>query len=248
MARSFSTLLTRSLLSLSLAGTITTAIAQPHFAKPPPGGLQAPRFTTDYVRTDIEFSEVPEPAYRVAPVVVTREKVRAKLAEARERSIAAFHAYRTTSSYPSNTFTDGALNVWRDLEGRFCAAATILRVTGGLLMSERIAAEDNNIKLADVTDGAMMDWILTSGLTQEELALIQRPFMGVGRRPRLIDDEIKIDLAKKQKETKRLAGLYAKIEAKVKKQSRASIETATDRLMANPDLATQLLTGSILRV
>lgn len=248
MARPFSSLLTRSLLSLSLAGTVTTAIAQPQFAKPPPGGLQAPRFAADHVRADVEWSETPESRYRVAPVIVTRERVRAKLAEAREKSIAAFHAYRTTSSYPSNTLTDGALNVWRDSEGRFCAAATILRVTGGMDMSERIAFEDNNIKLADVTDGAMMDWILTSGLTQEELALIQRPFMGVRKRPQWNDDAMQIDLVKKQKETKRLAGLYAKIETRVKKQSRASIDTATDRLMANPDLAKQLLAGAIRRV
>jgi len=244
MARSFSSLLSRSLLALSLAGT-TTAIAAPQFAQPPPG---AERLYVDYSPP----SEVPEnvvaPEYRVAPVVLTREKVRARLTEARERSIAAFHAYRTTSSYPSNTFTDGALNVWRDSEGRFCAAATILRVTGGMDMSERIASEDNNIKLANVTDGALMDWVLTSGLTQEELALIQRPFMPVTKRPPAVDQERQLDLAMKQKETKRLAALYAKIEAKVKKQSHASIETATNRLMANPELAKKLLAGPIHRV
>ena len=48
----------------------------------------------------------------------------------------AFNAlYYTAGAYPSNVFTPGLANVWRDQDGRYCAAATIIRASGQARLS-----------------------------------------------------------------------------------------------------------------
>lgn len=87
-----------------------------------------------------------------------------------------------------------------------------------------------------------MDWILTSGLTQAELVLIQRPFRPVTQRPELAPVEpVLVDARMRAKETRRLAKLYRQIEAKLARQTTASLEAAVDRLLAQPSLARHFL-------
>ena len=87
-----------------------------------------------------------------------------------------------------------------------------------------------------------MDWILTSGLTQAELVMIQKPFMPVAERPELAPTTtIAIDPRLRAAETRRLAKLYKTIEQKLDKGQRANLELAVDRLMQHPELARQLL-------
>jgi hypothetical protein len=169
---------------------------------------------------------------RIAPRPLDRARVRAKLLENRRLNIARFHAYRVAGIYPSNVFTDSLTNVWRDQQGHFCAAATIIRKSGSIDLVERIAEDDNFFRIADVEQGPVMDWILTSGLTQEELVMIQKPFrpVGVG----------KIDPKRRAAETARLAVLYRDIESKLVKKQKANLEVAVDRLMAHPALPRQL--------
>ena len=99
------------------------------------------------------------------------------LIQNRAANLARFRAYQQKGSFPSNVYTGSALNVWRDEDGKLCAAATIIRASGQTALVDQTAEDDNFIRLASVTSGPMMDWILTSGLTQAELALIQRPFI-----------------------------------------------------------------------
>jgi len=181
------------------------------------------------------------------PVIVTKSTVRAALEQARTNSLDAFKVYFTSQVYPSNTYTNGSLNVWRDEDGHYCAAATIIRISGRIAISEEVPATNNNLRLINVTDGPLMDWILTSGLTQQEIDQIQEPFIGVepdGPR-RAPPYQATIDQRKKAAETARLAKVYRATYAKLLKNNKASLEVAVNRLMAHPQLAREFLDGTL---
>lgn len=187
-----------------------------------------------------------EPVQFAQPVggerVVSRAAVRAKLARARATNLARFRAYQQKGVFPSNTYTRGSLNVWIDDDGRLCAAATIIQASGHGALVRQVADENNFIRLADVKTGALMDWISTSGLTQDEIAAIQEPFMGVDdglREPA----PILVDKGKRAFEDRRLAARYKQVDAAIVRNATASLDAATDRLMANPALAKRFLAG-----
>lgn len=214
-------IVSRTLVACSLIFALSsqTAAAQ-SFAKPPNA---APRVMED------ELME---------RHVVDRATVRAKLLEQRTANLARFRAYRIAGVYPNNVFKPGLANVWLDQDGHYCAAATIIRASGQAALVAKVAEQNNFIRLADVTSGPLLDWILTSGLTQDELALIQRPFRPVTQRPELQPNRplpVVADL--RTAETRRLAKLYAQIESQLASGAKASLELATDRLMKYPELA-----------
>ena len=204
--------------------------------------------TTAFVPTASARSVAPdtivvdEAQLRIAPQFVDRAQVRAALLAERRANIARFHAYRVAGVYPSNVFTGELANIWRDQQGHFCAAATIIRASGEIELVERIAEENNFFRIVDVTQGPVMDWILTSGLTQAELVMIQKPFMPVSKRPELDPPQVvKIDPKLRAAETRRLAKLYKTIEQKLATGQRKNLELAVDQLMLRPDLARNLI-------
>lgn len=171
--------------------------------------------------------------------------VRHALAAARKASLEAFHTYRTTGSYPHNTYQPGALNVWIDAEGHTCAAATIIKLSGAEELVNQTARENNFIRLVDVKDGALMDWILTSGLTQAELVTIQVPFMDIPSpaEQRANARAVANAARARQREDAKLAKKYIAIEKMLtaKKQTEQSLEIATIRLLQRPELARALV-------
>ncbi len=208
--------------ALLLAATLTTAA----FGKPAPQFAQAPKAD----RTELEAA----PTY-------DRAAVRAMLADVRAHNLAAFHAYATAGVYPSNVYKNGALNVWRDQDGHFCAAATIIRASGEIALTDRVAEQTNFIRLADVTQGPLMDWMLTSGFTQEELVAIQKPFMPVVEKPVPAPvAEVTLDAKLRAAETARLRKVYAQVERQLAKNEKQSLDTATVRLMKHPALIEKL--------
>jgi hypothetical protein len=179
---------------------------------------------------------------RIAPPFVNRAALRTKLLENRRANVARFHAYRIAGVYPSNVFNNSHANICRDQQGHYCASATIIRMSGSTALVEKIAEDNNFFRIADVEQGPVMDWILTSGLTQAELVMIQKPFSPVTKLPaREPTETIAISPTMRKKETARLAKLYKEIEQKLAKNQRANLEVAVDRLMKNPELARQLL-------
>lgn len=201
-------MLTRLFAALAIALTTTTASA---------GGFAHPT--------------QPDPiAVRAAP---TRKAVREALAKRREHNQSAFHAYVTRGMYPHNTYRTGPLNVWRDAEGHLCAAATMISKDGHDELALATAKINNNIRLLDVVDGPLLDWMLTSGFTIEEIDRIQLP----GFEPPIVDQKT---LAA---EDAKLKTGYTATEAFLKKHVKEDLDTATDRLLANPALAWQLVEG-----
>lgn len=184
---------------------------------------------------------------RVAPQPqVDRAKVRAALIANRRANLARFRAYYRAGKYPSNVYADGLTNVWRDEDGRLCAAATIMKASGEGALVEKIAEQNNFIKLADVTQGPVLDWILTSGFTQAELVAIQKPFQRVGQieleeQDAQLKPIVVIDPKLRTDETVRLTKLYRRIDVRLTKSSTSSLDLAVERLMKRPDLARDLV-------
>ncbi|MDX2092918.1 MAG: hypothetical protein SFX73_34025 [Kofleriaceae bacterium] len=221
----------RFLLAFSLVAALTSSAAAQRFAQPPPSVPVAAELTAPITRLQLP----------------SRSELRAKLAQNRAANLQRFRAYQAKGIFPNNTFTADKLNVWIDNAGNLCAAATIINASGQTDLVQQVGAKNNFIRLAEVTDGALMDWILTSGLTQDEIAAIQEPFMGVlrpepephivvgGRRVNPIDAKLRAA------ENARLKATYKRVEAMIVKQQKQSLDAATDRLLANPTLAWSFL-------
>jgi len=224
---------TSSLASVADARRIRMPDEQPavHFAAPPVVAVDAPAIT--------------QPA-DFAPVAPSRADVRAALIKMRAQNLAHFRAYYMAGVYPSNVHSKKTANIWRDQDAHFCAAATIMVKSGNEALAIKLAESNNFIKLGDVKQGPVMDWIVMSGFTQAELALIQRPFRPVTNVERPVAPqnptvEIPLDARLRKAETARLLTLYKKIEKQLVGKQKQSIERATDRLMKNPTLAAQLV-------
>ena len=196
------------------------APAAGHFAEPPSAGLMAPAVAQ--------------------PQALDRAAVRAALLRVRAVNLAAFRTYQQKGVFPSNTFDDKRLNVWRDRDGHLCAAATIIDASGQHALVSRVAEQTNFIRLADVRQGPLMDWILISGFTQDEIATIQAPFQPVTPEPSPVRPGI-VDAKLRQQEDARLRAKYAAIDKQLVAQEKASLDAATDRLMAHPQLAWQVI-------
>jgi hypothetical protein len=229
--------MSRLFLACSLIAALSTSAladrTEPTFARPPTGwqAKQEPALGGDLAR-----------APRYTPPVVDRDAVRAKLVAARADNLARFRAYQRKGVFPSNTYAEGRLNVWRDEAGNLCAAATIINASGATDLVEQVAEESNFIRLADVTTGPLMDWILTSGLTQAEIAAIQEPFSPVMMEPG-IAPVVAVDPRLRRAEDQRLMRTYRQVDALIVKSEESSIELALNRLMARPALARSFVDG-----
>ena len=231
-------LITKLTTSLLLACTLTSvasaeavrvpdasvATAPAHFAQPPHQMRVRP----------------PTDADLYVPPAYSRAAVRDALLEARHRNLAFFRAYQKAGVFPSNTYQPNKLNVWRDADGHFCAAATIIRASGMTDLVDRVADQNNFIRLADVSQGPLMDWILTSGFTQDEIAMIQEPFDPVTS-PRMAPSEPIIDARLRAAENARLRAKYTQVERALIKNEKRNVERAVDRLMKRPDLAATIV-------
>jgi hypothetical protein len=221
---SLRSLTTRFVTALALVASLSAA-ASAEVARVPPAPV-AGQFAQPPHAYRMRQPDDIEPAF-------SRDSVRAALIRARQRNLAAFRAYQKKGVFPSNTFSDDKLNVWRDADGHFCAAATIIRASGMTELVDRVADQNNFIKLADVTQGPLMDWILTSGFTQEEIAAIQEPFMPIRdpQQPKVVDAKLRAT------ENARLIARYKVVDRMLVRNEKKSLELAVDRLMKHPDLA-----------
>jgi hypothetical protein len=214
---------------ISSASLVSTADAQ--FAKAPPASSVA-----------VSAADVWEPAYRIAPKKqLSRAAVRAALVKARATNLAAFRAYQAKGIFPNNTFRAGKANVWVDVDGNYCAAATLIKMSGLDDLVIKTGEQNNFIKLANVKQGPLMDWILTSGFTQDEIAAIQEPFMDVRRGGEPEPILATVDAKKRKAEDARLLAKYKRVDRMLVKGATKSLDKAVDHLMQHQDLAWTLI-------
>lgn len=145
--------------------------------------------------------------------------VRTKLAETRARHLAELRAYWQAGEFPKNELSPHIANVFRDDAGRLCAVANMIQKDGGHdALIDETARRNNMIRLADVESGPLYEWILTSGFTQEEIAMIQVPYMP----PRQLSEV---------EERERLRERLSSVEDRLRDDTEQSLEIAAQRYL-----------------
>ncbi|MFO0553947.1 MAG: hypothetical protein U0271_36535 [Polyangiaceae bacterium] len=128
---------------------------------------------------------VPAPTAKVvtvsAPKTSYRSAWRDYLKTQRNLQIARLRDYRDAGEFAQNQEQGGLRFVWRDEAGRLCAMANLVAQSGRNDLVDEVARDHNDLQLATVTSGELYDWMLESGLTQEEVQLIQEPDFAGGR-------------------------------------------------------------------
>jgi hypothetical protein len=102
------------------------------------------------------------------------EKTYHALAVSRKRHIARLNDYAAAGTFPLNTDFPGRLvPYFVDQVGTACAVGHLILLDGKQDLVASIAARSNHIRIENVHDGPLLDWIHDSGLTQDECTLIQ---------------------------------------------------------------------------
>ena len=96
----------------------------------------------------------------------------ADLATHRAQAIAWLHDYRQAGAFPTGD-NGMPLSVFRDRRGVRCPMAELIRASGRDDLVDAVATRDNALRLADVHAGPLYDWMLHSGLTLDEIAMVQ---------------------------------------------------------------------------
>ncbi|HLK37780.1 MAG TPA: hypothetical protein VKU41_13560 [Polyangiaceae bacterium] len=180
------------------------------------------------------------------PSAADHAAVRSWLASHRARQIERLDAYARAGAFPHNYAQPIAAHVFRDEAGRLCAVANLVHQDGRDDLVRATARDRNDLAIADVRDGALFDWVLASGLTQEELARIQLPAPPLARRvapspprpapvaqsPDLVargdaDDELRMKAAVREH--------LATVARELRANAEASLRIASDRFDAPRD-------------
>lgn len=91
----------------------------------------------------------------------------------RMQLITILDGYRVAGRFPMNYYREERIPVFIDEHQTHCAVGYLLQQTGHEDLALRIAANDNYIWVKDITDPAVIAWQAQSGLTLEEVKLIQ---------------------------------------------------------------------------
>lgn len=105
-----------------------------------------------------------------APVSPTDTTV--ELAARRAQMIGWLHDYRERGVFP----VDGIgrpQSMFMDANGNRCPMAELIHKSGRDDLVAAVVKENNAVRLADVHEGPLYDWMLSSGLTMTEIAMVQ---------------------------------------------------------------------------
>lgn len=160
-----------------------------------------------------------------AVVVDHTEAWRAHLVARRHTQVERLRAYAEAGVFPINLDTPGLKSMLLDEDGTPCAMAMLVIASGHRELIERLARTDNGTQFGDVTEGELYEWILTSGLTQEETAFVQVPDFHV-------DIELPVDMrvAMEAAEIVRLRGHFLMAAAQIEAYEADNVEIALARL------------------
>ena len=150
--------------------------------------------------------EASDPVGRVASMNAT------PVVTGRAALLDALHDYAIAGEFPRNTDTPGARQMYfLDADGRPCAVAHLMIVSGRGADVRRIARTNNAVKVSASTRGAIADWIRTSGFTLEEIMQIQEP-SGYGYGP--LGEEDPVVDADRARIQRRLLAVEARLRAR----------------------------------
>ena len=112
------------------------------------------------------------PVTPIASSAAITSDVAIDLAARRVRVLDWLHAYREAGVYPTDVRGMPA-SVFVDSNGTRCPMAELIYRSGREDLVAAVAQEANGVRLADVHDGPLHDWMLASGLTRDEINMIQ---------------------------------------------------------------------------
>jgi hypothetical protein len=113
-------------------------------------------------------------AFRVSLSPERREELRSRLAERRGMQVARLLGYAQTGRFPLNRhYAREARPIFVDAQGTHCAVGYLMALDGWEREVMNIARARPNVLVREVNSGPLVEWVLTSGLIQEEAALIQ---------------------------------------------------------------------------
>lgn len=95
-----------------------------------------------------------------------------ELAARRAQLIGWLHDYYEAGQYPTDE-AGQPQSVFVDARGVRCPMAELIYRSGHPELVEAVAREHNAVRLAEVTDGPLHDWMVGSGLTLDEISLVQ---------------------------------------------------------------------------
>ncbi len=91
----------------------------------------------------------------------------------REKLLDLLHEYWTAGIFPRNYDHAGRVPCFIDKDGRICAVGYLVEQTAGRETAEKINATHKYEKLLAMNDRTVDSWVINSGLTAEECAMIQ---------------------------------------------------------------------------
>lgn len=92
--------------------------------------------------------------------------------ERRQQMLAWLEEYEEAGVYPTDE-QGWPQSVFRDANGVRCPMAELIYRSGRADLVDWVATHDNHLRLADVHDGPLADWMATSGLTRDEIVMVQ---------------------------------------------------------------------------
>lgn len=102
----------------------------------------------------------------------------AGLKKQRAKNLDILHSYWQRGLFPVNDMHEGRQPYFIDKYNTYCAVGYLIQQTGADDVAREIAATQNYSYLEDITHPKLMNWVAHSGLSLEELALIQLPYFG----------------------------------------------------------------------
>ncbi len=94
------------------------------------------------------------------------------LAARRAQVIRWLDDYYDAGQFPTDA-TGKVISVFRDTRGVRCPMAELIHRSGHDELVDAVVAQANDLRLADVHDGPLYDWMLQSGLTRDEIVMVQ---------------------------------------------------------------------------
>jgi hypothetical protein len=101
--------------------------------------------------------------------------MREQLVARRHAQIARLHAYAEAGVFPKNYGSPIPIHQLKDPQGNLCAVANLVHLDGHDDVIDAMSIDHNDVLIGEETSGPLHEWVLTSGLTAEEVANIQAP-------------------------------------------------------------------------
>jgi hypothetical protein len=167
---------------------------------------------------------------------IDRAAIRDRLAQRRAHQIAELTTYAQRVEFPHNLTQPTSTHIFRDDAGRLCAVANLVHRDGDDELVDVTAREHNDLAMADVHDGPMLEWILASGLTQEEIVRIQLPAPPLMHREAIPSGPMPVaahDHADEARMNETVVRHIEQVRGELFAHAEQSLDVATDRFLAH---------------